>query len=126
MDNDCSECGGSKEIAIGCAVDKPLSVPCPSCSAIPRSITCPVVAARAAAEEIVRLVQDEYEHGAASVEPKIAAIITRHFAATTSLSSEAAVGHAKNPDAFCLACNEHPCKLIAPVPAAGDDEGDDR
>lgn len=35
------------------------------------------------------------------------------------------VGHAGNPDAFCLVCNEHPCKLsAAPVVPAGDDEGE--
>lgn len=27
-------------------------------------------------------------------------------------SKPAELGHAKNPDAFCLVCNEHPCKEL--------------
>jgi hypothetical protein len=34
-----------------------------------------------AAREVIDLIQDEYEHGAASIEPGIAAILNKHFGA---------------------------------------------
>lgn len=40
-----------------------------------------------------------------------------------TLAHTAKLGHAQNPAAFCLECNEHPCRLIAPAsPAAIRDE----
>lgn len=75
--------------------------------------TTPSDAAMRAVEEIVRLIQDEYEHGAASVEPEIAAIITRHLAAGAGTWATI-----KQTCGFCGQRVEHVCTAFLKGAAA--------